>query len=143
MRHGAQGAGSKPFDCKYSEEIRVVNRPQLAPQDLIDLSRLLDAALDLPAGAREAWLSRLQGADARLTPRLREMLVQAESNSPAMHLPRLPLYTESVLDELSGDAQSALLGETVTVGPYRLLRELGRGGMGSVWLAERTDGTLR
>jgi len=50
-------------------------------------------------------------------------------------LPRLTRVAErGPLTELAAGA---------SIGPYRLISELGTGGMGAVWLAERADGSLK
>jgi len=88
------------------------------------LEPLLDEVLELSHEEQESWLSVLQTTNPEDAADLRRLLsIEAVAES------------ERFL-ELSHEP--SLVGHRV--GAYALERPLGHGGMGSVWLAQRTDG---
>ncbi len=92
-------------------------------------SPYLDLVLDLPAPVREARLRELRAAEPEIAADVEAMLAQHRVLSAEGFLDARPLVEPP---------EPALAG--VTVGAYRLVSAIGYGGMGSVWLAERSDG---
>ena len=87
------------------------------------LKSVLQAAWELDAAERPAFLDGICGEDARLRADVEALLAADEKGGTF-------LATEDGSDGWPGRE----------IGPYRIVREIGHGGMGLVYLAERADG---
>src|SRR5580704_300067 len=94
------------------------------------LEELFYAALDLDPAERAAFLDRSCGSNAEVR---REVDVLLSSSEKTWGFFQKPL--QAVAERVTMDSES----DGPRLGDYKVIRQIGEGGMGKVYLAERAD----
>jgi len=101
----------------------------IEPNQWQELSSYLDQALSLSGEELSVWLERVRAENSGLASQLETLLKEHHAAEKERFLEKEPPLPSSAVG-LSGQ----------NIGSYRVLSLIGHGGMGTVWLAERSDG---
>ena len=104
------------------------------PERWRKIEDLFHGTLEQPEPERAGWLQHACGDDPSLLAEV-ESLIESEKSAA------VPSIHDQVATAVKATAKSLEQDRVPkAIGPYRLLQQIGRGGMGTVYLAERADG---
>jgi len=103
--------------------------PQLQPEQWKEVSPYLDQALSLPETDRAQWLASFRERNPTLGDLLQTLLDDHHALAQNQFLEGQPVPNPPLASQPGKQ-----------IGAYKLISLIGEGGMGSVWLAERSDG---
>jgi len=106
----------------------------MTPERYAEVNAIVAGAIETPVGDRAGYVERVCGADDALRQEVDSLLEEADTSDS---LPGMRAAVADARDRLVADGDSALLSliERALGTQYEILRTLGRGGMGAVYLA--------
>jgi eukaryotic-like serine/threonine-protein kinase len=106
---------------------------QPSPEIWERVNELFRRAVALPAGERARFLDAACAGDAALRREVESLLEFDDDSGGFIETPAIAFAADALAAGFGGETEGR------RVGPYKLIREIGRGGMGAVFEAERDD----